>query len=157
MPCSSQFPVSRLIQPLAETPSISIYPNQRQLESLTHATVLGEAGSLIGIDQSCYLPEVPVQRQPGASHLTRRVFGSMVRGIAALPVSAGWTKAVAAIKSIRREASEGEVTERSAEESGISGSRAYGEEHDGLFWGVQLRPGTKLCLGQPFAPWLGVY
>jgi hypothetical protein len=49
------------------------------------------------------------------------------------------------------------VSERSAEGSGISGSRASGEEHYGPFWGVQLRPGTKVCLGQPFAPWFGVY
>ncbi len=34
------------------------------------------------------------------SHLTRRLFGSMVRRIAAVPVPSGWTKAVAANQSI---------------------------------------------------------
>ena len=52
------------------------------------------------------------------SHLTRRLFGSMLWRIVALPLPAGLPKFGWASKSVRREARDGPVSEVSAATSG---------------------------------------
>jgi len=66
------------------------------------------------------------------SHLTRRLFGSMVRRIAALPVPAGQAKVAVARKSVNEEVRTGKVSVESAERAAVAGYGVLGRSRTTL-------------------------
>ena len=66
------------------------------------------------------------------SHLTRRLFGGVVRRIAALPTLAEWAKAAVAGKSINEQVGGGKVWAQSGKRAAVAGHRVLGRNRASL-------------------------
>jgi hypothetical protein len=69
----------------------------------------------------------------------------------------GVAAAVAANKSIQRDARDAEVSEKSAARAAFPGCGVPMKGTAGCFGTYREGPGVKVCLDQPFAAWSGVY